>query len=173
MSEGAILNLIGYPSLAASIAVFVSVLRLHGHAWKEAGQRRWLWGLLSVVSFPVLLGLPLAFVYFVWARPDVLSADAACIATRVAARNVRRQQSRQQASRSAQRLSTTTSASAPGFAPFAPTKRPCTACSDGRQLCWTCNGSRSAPQYDGTFSLCTHCSGGYVQCTTCGGSGYL
>jgi hypothetical protein len=163
------IDVIGYSSLIACFVVFVSALRLHGHAWKEAGKRKWLWVLLPVVTMPVFLSIPVLVWYYARTRPPVARADADCIAVRTAARNGRRQQA-------ASRLAA--SAPAPGSEPInlfqAPKKQPCTQCRSGRRACWHCQGRRGGYDANGNQQFCSGCGGsGEETCTTCSGSGYV
>ncbi|WP_432885019.1 hypothetical protein ACQPYH_00600 [Kribbella sp. CA-245084] len=158
------LNLIALASLFTSLVMFVSVLRLHGHAWKQAGKRKWLWALLPVVAYLVLLSIPLALWYYIRIRPPVARADADCIAARTANRRAR---AANRPPVSAQQASSTAN-----WATAGPARQPCTACSNGKQMCWSCNGRGSVQDYDGTFKSCSQCSGGYTTCAMCNGSGY-
>ncbi|MFD3404683.1 hypothetical protein ACFWUU_28605 [Kribbella sp. NPDC058693] len=161
------LNLIALASLFTSLVMFVSVLRLHGHAWKQAGKRKWLWALLPVVAYLVLLSIPLALWYYIRIRPPVARADADCIAARMANRRTRAANRPQVGGLQAQQ-----STSASNWMTAGPTKQPCSACSNGKQMCWSCNGRGSYQDYDGSYKNCGQCSGGYTPCSSCGGSGY-
>ncbi|MER7246557.1 hypothetical protein [Kribbella sp. NPDC000426] len=156
------LNLIALASLFTSLVMFVSVLRLHGHAWKQAGKRKWLWALLPIVAYLVLLSIPLALWYYIRIRPPVARADADCITARTARRAAR--------ARAVAPAPQPTRSTSGEWIPVS-TKSPCS-CQGGKQMCWTCNGRGSVQDYDGTFVTCGHCSGGYTTCAMCNGTGY-
>jgi hypothetical protein len=157
------LNVIALASLFMSLVMFVSVLRLHGHAWKQAGKRKWLWALLSVVAYLVLLSIPLALWYYLRIRPAVARADADCIAKR---------RTRGANRRPVGGLQPQQTTSTSNWMTAGPAKQPCSACSNGKQMCWSCNGRGSYQDYDGSDKNCSQCSRGYTTCMMCGGSGY-
>ena len=144
--------------------VVISVLRLHGHAWKQAGQPRWLWALLPIATFFVLLSIPVALWYYIRIRPPVAAADADHIAARVANRRARAANRPMPAQES-----TSTSAN---WLAASPAKQVCSACTNGKQTCWTCHGRGSIQDTDSTWKSCWACSGGYTTCAMCNGSGY-
>jgi hypothetical protein len=163
MSAAGILQTVTYSGLAVSAIVVISVVRLHGHAWKEAGRRKWLWVLLPIVTYFVLLSIPLALWYYIAIRPSVARADASCIAARRSRRAGRMQSAAAVPS---------TSNSVGGFT--MPEKVRCTSCDGGRTTCWICSG-RGVQQmdYEGKTAPCFTCSGtGYTNCSSCGGTGY-
>ncbi|WP_329483240.1 hypothetical protein OG555_13775 [Kribbella sp. NBC_01484] len=166
MSTAGILEFITYAGMAASVVTVVSVLRLHGHAWKQAGRRKWLWALLPVVTYFILLSIPVAVWYYVRIRPGVAAADADCIAARVAKRNTRAA-NRPQAGQLPPQGSTSAS-----WLAASPAKQVCSACTNGKQMCWTCHGRGSIQDNDSTWKSCWACNGGYTTCAMCNGSGY-
>ena len=163
MSTAGILSAIAWASMVASVVVVVSVLRLHGHAWKEAGHWRWFWALLPIATFFALLSIPVMLWYYLKIRPDVAAADANCIAGRQANRRARAANRPMPAQQSS---------TASNWLAAAPAKQACSACTNGKQMCWTCHGRGSVQDYDGTFKSCYACTGGYTSCAMCGGSGY-
>lgn len=163
MSGSEVVNVITYAGLAVSVVMIISVLRLHGHAWEQAGRRKWLWALLPVVTYFILLSIPVALWYYVAIRPSVARADAECIAARRSRRTGRLQ------------ASAALPASSDSDGAFKmPDKVQCTSCQSGQQQCWSCSG-RGVQQMDnqGNTAPCFSCSGsGSVKCTSCGGTGY-
>jgi hypothetical protein len=150
MSTAGILSVIAWASVATSFVMFVNVLRLHGHAWKQAGRWKWLWALLSIVSFFALLSIPVALWYFSRIRPAVAAADADCIA----ARRSRRPQA-------AGRVYAVSSG-----------QGACKWCRSGMRPCDACRPLGSGFKGDLSRPYCYQCSGsGEVKCTVCAGTG--
>jgi hypothetical protein len=147
MSGWGIVQTITYVGLAVSVVSVISVLRLHGHAWKEAGRRKWLWVLLPIATYFILLSIPLALWYYAAVRPSVARADANCIATR--------------RSRGRQRV----------YAANA-LQGACKWCTNGMRACDACRPMGSGFKNDLSRPYCWQCSGsGEVKCTVCAGTG--
>ncbi|WP_329004688.1 hypothetical protein OHA18_15010 [Kribbella sp. NBC_00709] len=163
MSGSEIVSVITYAGMAASVVMVISVLRLHGHAWQRAGRRKWLWALLPVVTYFMLLSIPVALWYYVAIRPSVARADADCIARRRSRRAGRLQASPPTAQQPEAPISDEWFTS--------PKKQACT-CDGGRVMCWNCSGHPAMQDANENWHYCSSCSGGYTTCLTCGGTGY-
>src|SRR4051812_21319988 len=171
MSANTAYHLWGYPNIIVSFCIFIDMLRLHRHAWREAGRRQWLWLVLAIVSFAFLFGIPLAIVYLFTARAAVARADASCIADRRARRNARRA-SRPRATAPPVAAVKASQPYGQGVADFpVSTRRKCS-CENGRLRCNSCQNGYNHPS-GGQPVPCSRCDGGYLTCSTCGGSGWL
>lgn len=173
-------NIWGFTSLFLLVVWLRDMIRLHGHAWKEAGHRRWLWIIIALASFCVLLNIPVTLWYMVRVRPSIAAADADHIADRKrhkAADRADRQaaaSSRRAAAAARPRSQSTGAASTGGgFTLPAKTQVKCS-CSNGKLPCYPC-GSRGFVQDSSTsqYHPCMSCGGsGGQRCSMCGGTGY-